>query len=77
MDIDLKDFIEGNNNLFTLCNYKEAKSVLNKFLEWHKARKKALTLTDVVSSSCDKKTNKLGMCYTCGNTDCHNSFCDG
>jgi hypothetical protein len=37
MDIDLKDFIEGNDDLFTLCNYKEAESVLNKFLEWHKA----------------------------------------
>jgi hypothetical protein len=38
MDIDLKDFIEGNDDLFTLCNYKEAESVLNKFLEWHKAQ---------------------------------------
>ena len=38
MDIDLKNFIEGNEDLFTLCNYKEAESVLNKFLEWHKAQ---------------------------------------
>ena len=37
MNIDLKDFIEGNDELFTLCTYKEAESVLNKFLEWHKA----------------------------------------
>ena len=37
MNIDLKDFIEGNNDLFTICTYKEAESVLNKFLEWHKA----------------------------------------
>jgi hypothetical protein len=36
MNIDLKDFIEGNDELFTLCTYKEAESVLNKFLEWHK-----------------------------------------
>ena len=38
MDIDLKDFIEGNNDLFTLRNYKEAESVLNKFLKWYKAQ---------------------------------------
>ena len=50
MDIDLKNFIEGNEDLFTLCNYKEAESVLNKFLEWHKARKKALILNSVVKS---------------------------
>tara|TARA_R110000796_G_scaffold97429_2_gene204435 strand:- start:14175 stop:14402 length:228 start_codon:yes stop_codon:yes gene_type:complete len=36
MNIDLKDFIEGNNDLFTICIYKEAESVLSKFLEWHK-----------------------------------------
>ena len=66
---------------------KEIIDILDNVMYWetcpenYKARIEAiikqLTLTDVVSSSCDKKTNKLGMCYTCGNTDCHSSFCDG
>ena len=34
------------------------------------------SLTDVASSSCDKKENKLGMCYTCGDNECADSFCD-
>ena len=32
---DLKDFIEGNDELFTMTNYKEAEEVLNKFLLWY------------------------------------------
>jgi hypothetical protein len=55
MNIDLKDFIEGNDDLFTLCTYKEAESVLNKFLEW---RKEAISDTRCCETfTCD-------VCYT-------------
>jgi hypothetical protein len=54
MNIDLKDFIEGNDELFTLCTYKEAESVLNKFLEWHKA---AISVTRCCKNVKDKYTH--------------------
>jgi hypothetical protein len=66
MNIDLKDFIEGNNDLFTLCTYKEAESVLNKFLEWHK---EAISVTrcceELVCERCAGKEEIECICVNC------------
>jgi hypothetical protein len=46
----------------------------------HKAREKICLLFDVVGQSEQLsyvKENKLGMCYTCGDTDCCDDFCNG
>ena len=49
MKIDLKNFIEGNDNLFMLTNYKEAESILNDFINYYESEK--LKLCEVVLQS--------------------------
>ena len=37
MNIDLKEYISGREDLFTATNVVEMEECLTKFLEWHKA----------------------------------------
>jgi len=75
MKANLEQLEEMQKELFRQqCDLDIQKAMVKHFIKKEKA--KQLTLTDVVSSSCDKKENKLGMCYTCGDNECADSFCD-
>lgn len=65
MNIDLKEYINGREDLFTATNVVEMEECLTKFLEWHKA---AISVTrcceELKCEGCKKPLNS-GLCGGC------------
>ena len=68
-----KNMIEWNQESFKKSHSRLHKSIIEAINE-------ALRIHVVVGQSEQLsyvKENKLGMCYTCGDTDCCDDFCNG
>ena len=72
MELDLKKYISGREDLFTATNVVEMEEALTKFLEWHKTainytrccKSDSELLCDEKGHDFDKKTSVCKRCDT-------------
>ena len=67
MKIDLKDYIENNEDLWTMTNFKDAEKVLNNFLDWHK---EAISYSQCCKSDSEQLFCDCYIKYPRGDGDC-------